>query len=116
MSIQIVDDDEKNRTGLSAYLRSHGFEVTESTSENATLARSVDAVLAGYRLPEGVLQTLIESRKVSHPKSPVIVLISGSMDLPFSRHDIDTVNVRESTGDLLRLLRTRTDRPTRCPK
>lgn len=105
MVIQIVDDDEKHRAGLSAYLRSHGFEVTESTSENATLISDADAVLAGHRLPDDVLQTLVKSRKASHPQSPLIVLVSGSMDLPFSRHDIEAVNVREHAAELLRILR-----------
>jgi DNA-binding NarL/FixJ family response regulator len=106
LTILLVEDDEKVRSGLARFLRSHGIEVTESGSADVGLLNAA-VVVAGYKLPEKNLRDLVESRKVSHPDSPVIVLVRGSMDLPFSRHEIDAINIRERTGELLQLLRDR---------
>ena len=106
LEILLVENDSKVRGGLAAFLRSHGFEVTDTDSAGVT-SSAAEVVVAGHSLPEVVLRELVESRKLSHPGSPVIVLVRGSMDLPFKRNEIETINVRERTGDLLRLLRDR---------
>ena len=86
LEILLVENDSKVRGGLAAFLRSHGFEVTDTDSAGVTSSAAA-VVVTGHSLPEEVLRELVESRKLSHPGSPVIVLVRGSMDLPFKRDE-----------------------------
>ena len=115
LKILLVENDERVRSGLAAFLRSQGFEVTESRSAEANAASSceIETVVAGYTLPEQELAELVASKKDRHPDSPVIVLVKGTLDLPFSCNEIEAINIRERTGELLEALRERTRQQNR---
>ena len=115
MKILLVENDETIRSGLAAFLRSQGFDVTESVSAEAqaTSFSEIETVVAGYTLPENELAELVAAEKDRHPESPVIVLVKGTLDLPFSCDEIEAINVRERTGELLDALRERTRQQNR---
>lgn len=115
LKILLVENNESIRSGLAAFLRSQGFDVTETVSSEAMSCCEIETVVAGYTLPENELAELVATKKDRHPGSPVIVLVKGTLDLPFSCDEIEAINIRERTGELLSALRERTRQQNNRP-
>jgi len=75
--VLVVDDERLVRWSLSERLRADGFTVTEASSVESAidaLAKSPDAIILDYQLPDGDGLTVLKRVRQTDPDLPVVML------------------------------------------
>ncbi|MBC8290650.1 MAG: hypothetical protein H8E37_10075 [Planctomycetes bacterium] len=106
MDILLVEDDAEVRGGLSAFLRSCGFQVEAATSETSakSITGSLDAVISGYRMNSLQVEQLVASRNERAPAVPVIVTVTTASPGSVSGNGVELIDARDGVGSLLHRL------------
>lgn len=84
--VLLVDDDIGVRLGVRTYLETYGYEVEESDSCQAAIARlgdeRPDVVVLDYALPDGTALDVLRAMKAQDIGVPTVVLTGhGSIEL-----------------------------------
>jgi DNA-binding NtrC family response regulator len=105
MHILLVEDDDQVRGGLSAFLRTRGFQVRATTTDDGvkSIDESLDAVISGYRMEPPNIERLLASRNERAPLLPMIVTVTTRPE-DASRSDVEVIDAREGIGHLLNRL------------
>jgi len=85
--VVIAEDDASVRYGLSEYLKSLEYEVSEATScesvKQVFRSSCPDAAILDYSLPDGTALDLLPFLRQSHPSVPLI-LLTGNGTIPLA--------------------------------
>jgi DNA-binding NtrC family response regulator len=106
--VLVVDDERLVRWSLTQRLRADGFEVMEAgTAAEALQARSPDAAVLDYRLPDGDGVSVLRRLREADPDLPVVMLTAhkdvevvveamkaGASDYVTKPFDVDDVGIR----------------------
>lgn len=106
MEILLVEDDAEVRGGLSAFLRSRGFQVEAATTETGAdaMKQSLDAVISGYRMNSMQVEQLVASRNELAPAVPVIVTVTTGKPNATASAGVELIDARDGVGSLLHRL------------